>query len=122
MKITRKQLRQIIKEELNLMNENEAGLPPMNWRSLDGHPVWDDSMRQVADKLQAMGMPAGRRKYMDRYNRAGREDMAYLEENFQEEHKTFLETRHEVGDISIGTVDGVPIGKWEVFGQVTWIK
>ena len=122
MKITRKQLRQIIKEELNLMNENEAGLPPMNWRLLDDHPVYDDSMRQVADKLQAMGLPAGRRVYMDRYNRAGREDMAYLEENFQEEQKTWLETRHEVGDIYFGTVDGVPIGKWEVMGRATWIK
>lgn len=94
----------------------------MNWRLLDEHPVWDDSLKQVAEKLVNMGMPAGRRKYMDRYNRPASEDMSYLEQNFQEEQKTWLETRHEVGDISIGTVDGVTIGKWEVMGRATWIK
>ena len=131
MKITKNQLRRIIKEELSRLNENEpprpgergsadGGINSMSWESLWEHPMNDDGMDDVVAKINSNpGFNVS--NFIDEIH-GDRDDIKYLEDNFQKTNTAFHETRMEVGTIYMGTVDGVPIAIWDVMGDQTWMR
>lgn len=129
MKITKTRLRQLIKEELSRLNENEPPRPgeqgsadarvdSMSWESLWEHPQYDEGISDVKAAARNAGIRVS--SFMDEYV-GERDDIAYLESAFQETSRVNHETSMDSGTIIIGTVDGVDVAIWDVMGYRTWM-